>query len=259
VSGHRDLRRACLAAIVCGGLALALPVGFLSLLFLAPLAFYLTGYALVAAAFARQPLEKPQAALFSVALSLAVLAVGALPLNYLPGGIRAGWWALALVLVVFAGCGVAARRRPAPPRRSRPAARPLPRPGAAVVLGFTLAFLCAGVAVAASFVPLPADKAIGYTELWALPGEEGKADVEIGISSEEQDTRGYELRVALPGRRQVFHRRFSLDPGERWLLPLSLDEPVGEGRVLRAVLFRDDLPRVPYRRVVLRGPPGGGE
>ena len=117
---HGDLRRACAAALICGLGALLVPVPALSLLLLAPLAFYLTGYTIIEAAFARRELERPQAALFSVGASLAVLALATLPLNYFPGGITAASWSLLLVTVVLLGAWAAGRRRPrptSPPRR----------------------------------------------------------------------------------------------------------------------------------------------
>ena len=52
----------------------------------------------------------------SVGLSLAMLALGSLVLNYVPGGIRACSWAVLLVLVVLAASREAAlRRRPRRP------------------------------------------------------------------------------------------------------------------------------------------------
>ena len=53
--GHRDLRGAATAALACALLALLLPFAPLSLLFAAPLAFFLPGYAITCAAFAKRP------------------------------------------------------------------------------------------------------------------------------------------------------------------------------------------------------------
>ena len=123
--GHGDLEAAVGGAALCALLALFLPFDALRLLVGAPLLFFLPGYAITAAVFARGRIERRHFLVFSVGLSLAVLALGALVLNYLPGGIRGGWWALLLFLVVLGACRGAALRRPR--RAGAPIAWSLPR------------------------------------------------------------------------------------------------------------------------------------
>ena len=108
---HRDLRTVALAAIFFTVPALVIPLAWLSFLLLAPLAFFLSGYAILLASFVEGPQPWPRAFWFSLALSLAVLALLPLPLNFL-GGLTPATWAIALVLVVLVACGVAAGRRP---------------------------------------------------------------------------------------------------------------------------------------------------
>ncbi len=112
MKGHKDLRLVCLLALASAALALLLPWGPLCLVVALPLVLFLPGYALVAAIFAHGKIPLRHLLVLSIGLSLAVLALGALLLNYLPGGIRAGWWALLLVIVVFAAARGAAIRRP---------------------------------------------------------------------------------------------------------------------------------------------------
>src|SRR4029077_18937869 len=101
--GHGDLEAAYASAALCALLTLALPFEPLRMLLAAPLALFLPRYAIPAAIFARRRIERRQFLLFSLGLSLAVLALGALVLNYVPGGIRAWSWALLLFLAVR-GC-----------------------------------------------------------------------------------------------------------------------------------------------------------
>ncbi|HEY4779357.1 MAG TPA: DUF1616 domain-containing protein, partial [Solirubrobacterales bacterium] len=110
--GHGDLEAACTGATLCALLTLVLPFEPLRMLLAAPLTLFLPGYAISAAIFARRRIERRQFLLFSLGLSLAVLALGALVLNYVPGGIRAWSWALLLFLVVLGCCRGAALRRP---------------------------------------------------------------------------------------------------------------------------------------------------
>ena len=97
-----------------------------------------------------------QSLVLSLGLSLAVLALGGLLLNYLPGGIRAVSWALLLVLVVLAGCRAAALRRPR--RRRRPPhagrGRGSPRREAGLLAGGAALAIVAALVLA--FVPLSA-------------------------------------------------------------------------------------------------------
>src|SRR4029077_1013593 len=102
--GHGDLEAAYASADLCALLTLALPFEPLRMLLPAPLALCLRGSAITAAIFARRRTERRQFLLFSLGLSLAVLALGALVLNYVPGGIRAWSWALLLFLVLLGCC-----------------------------------------------------------------------------------------------------------------------------------------------------------
>lgn len=244
--GHRDLRRTVTAALLCALLALLLPFTPLSLLFVAPLAFFLPGYAITCAAFAKHPPERTLLALISVGLSLAVLALGALPLDLLPGGIRAGWWALLLVLVVVAACRAAALRRPRPLSRT-PAWRPArPGRGEAALLG--VGGLSAVVAMVLIFVPLSATNAIGYTELWIEPLT--SSEVLIGVGNGEQREAHYTLELRANGRDKPFAvRQLNLERGEQAELTVPVPPAGGDRDVKVGVtLFRQGVIK-PYRRV----------
>src|SRR5262249_13936171 len=135
VKGHRDLELATRGAIICALAALILPLEALRVAFAVPLALFLPGYAIAAASFARRPLVGPPLLLLSIAFSFCVLALGALPLNYVPGGVQELSWALLLLLVILNGCRLAALRRPAPrARRARPASW-RPRRAEALLIG----------------------------------------------------------------------------------------------------------------------------
>lgn len=247
--GHADLRGAIAAAVLCALLALVPPFGPLRLVFAAPLTLFLPGYAIVAAAFARRPLDRPKLVLLSVGLSLAVLALGSLVLNYLPGGIRSGSWALLLVLVVVGACRAAALARPAGagPKFNRP--RFSPSRGEA---GLLAAGAVAGiVAIVVAFLPMPASNAIGYSEMWIQPFEGSRAaGVEVGVGNRTHQRSSYELRVRFGGRAPATVRDFALDPGEDELLRLfTAAPPPGRPLPVAATLFRKGKPDRPYRRV----------
>lgn len=251
--GHRDLRIAAALALVCALLAPLLPVEVLSLLFALPLAFYLPGYALTAATFARHPIERPQLLLLSLGLSLCVLALGALLLNYVPGGIGPVSWAVLLVLVVLNGCRVAALRRPKARAGAKAMARPKLRLTATAAGLLAGALLCTTAALALTFTTTSAMHADGYTALWLLPPtpkDARQGGARVGVNNEEQKRVNYQLQVRVGNLPSEVVRRFSLDPGETRVLKLAPPAPTSNGAVaVEARLFRRDKPGNVYRSV----------
>lgn len=252
--GQRDLRMVAWAAALCAVLALLTPWEAVSLIFAAPLTLVLPGYAIVAAAFAGRELDGPRRAVLSVALSLATLALGALVLNYAPGGIRGFSWAVLLVAVVLAACRAAAVRR-----KGKIAAIPRPRLRLSrIELGLALGGLAAVVAalVLASST-MPAGKALGFTEMWILPVPgSGGSEARIGVKSEEQATTGFDLGIRVGRKGGIVRHSFSLAPGESRVFtvgpPAALvgpAAPVGQAIPVVATLLLDADPRHVYRRV----------
>ena len=245
MKGHGDLRLATAAALLCALLALLIPVADIALVFAVPLALILPGYAITAAAFAGRRLAWPQFLLLSIALSLAVLVLGSLLLNYV-GGIHPLSWAILLVLVVLAACRAAALRRGKAgkgPRWPRPRLRGLE---VAMVLGGAAA---AAVALGLSSSSVPVKDAIGYTQLWVLPEPgSGGREVQVGVRSQQQASTDYDLRVRI-GRHALARRSFRLAPGETHLVKLRAP-PGSEGTVpVIATLLRHNRPFSVYRRV----------
>jgi Protein of unknown function (DUF1616) len=246
---HGDLEATVAAAALCALLALMLPFEALRLLLAAPLALLLPGYAISAAIFARRPIQRRHLLLFSLSLSLAVLALGTLVLNYVPGGIRAWSWALLLFLVVLGCARGAALRRPR--GTGAPIVLTRPRVGAAQAALSAAGGLALLAALVVAFTPLTATNATGFTEIWInpLPGDNG---VRVGIGSAERDDASYRLVVNFGGSREVT-RRIELRPGQNQVLALgesaALTSPVAIP--VTATLFRADsrAPNRPFRRV----------
>lgn len=251
MKGHRDLRLVALATLLCAVLAPLLPFVIVSLPFALPLALFLPGYALTAAIFARRSLPAPQLLLLSLGLSLCVLALGALLLNYVPGGIGPVSWALLLALVTLGSCWAAARRRPGQPASGLALPRlQVNRAGAGLLLG---ALLCVAAALALNFTTLAAEHADGYTEMWLLPPAPNNAaagGARVGVTSQEQEPTAYSLRIQLGDRSREVVRSFSLDPGQTRVQRLgSRSSPSSAPVPVRAELFLRDEPDDVYRRV----------
>jgi uncharacterized membrane protein len=251
--GHRDLRLVTAAAAACALLALVLPVEVLSLVFMAPLAFFLPGYAVVSAIFVRARLVTPVMLTLAIGTSLSILALGALVLNYAPGGVRGLGWAILLVGLTAAACRLAAIRRPSTEGRWHPSWHAPNRSQAAFLVA---AVVVAAGALALAFVNFPADQAIGYTELWMQPyAAGGKVGVRVGVGSNEQHRTVYELRVRIK-RGGPTVRRFALEPGESRVLRVASAQIGGGGpERAAAVLLRPYHSDRPYRRVSGWTPP----
>lgn len=245
--GHKDLRLTAAAAVVSALLALVLPVPWLSMLVAAPLFFLLPGYALASVAFARRPRGLAPLLALTLGLSLSVLALGSLVLNYTPGGLRAVPWALFLTLVTVLGCRGAAVRRG--PSRQAPLPRlRRPRPSAGVALSAAGAAL--GIAaIAIAFVTFDAPDAVGYTEMWMRPAPASQA-VSVGVGSQEQEDTRYRLEIERARTSRTLSRSLSLDPGESEVLRIPIPgAPATRPERVIATLYRADSPGRPYRRV----------
>jgi hypothetical protein len=247
MKGHKDLRLACLLAIASAALTLLLPWGPLCLVVALPLVFFLPGYALAATIFARGRIPLRHLLVLSVGLSLAVLALGALPLNYLPGGVRAGWWALLLVIVVFAAARSAAIRRPS--RRAAPSPSWKPQLNPAKTGLSALGALAVVAAIVLAFIPVGAKDALGYTQMWIKPLEGAKTGVEIGVGSGEQRKASYRLWVKFGKGEAPQGRYFTLAPGETRLVRLLTEKQPAATEQVSAALFKQGGPGRAYRRV----------
>jgi uncharacterized membrane protein len=247
VRGHKDLRLVAATAVASALLALILPVPWLSLLVGLPLFFLLPGYALASLVFARRPRGLAPLLALTLGLSLSVLALGSLALNYMPGGLRALPWALFLVLVTLLACRGAAlrrgRRHPAPLSRLR-------RPGLST--GVVMSAVGAALAIAAiaiGFVTFDAPDAVGYTELWmrAAPASEA---VRIGVGSQEQERSAYRVEIERARKPSRSARSLSLSPGESKVLRVRVPGgPATRPERVIVTLYKADSPGRPYRRV----------
>lgn len=234
-------------AAACAVVALLVPVVPIRVLAALPLALFLPGFALAAAIFPGAEAGRRQRLVLCLGLSLIVLALGSLLLDVAPGGIRSGWWALLLFLVVLGGCRGAALRRSSPPRGSILPRRPRLRMANAALL--SLGALGTVAALVLAFVPLGAKHAEGYTEMWIRPlGGASKTGVEIGVGSREQHPTGYSLKIRVGGAPLGGRREFSLRPGQSKTLGFSTPASGGGSVPVSATLFKDGEAGA-YRRV----------
>jgi uncharacterized membrane protein len=247
VRGHRDLKLACGAAVLCALVAALVPLELVRLVAALPLTLFLPGYAIVAVAFGSRELAPPKRIVLSVGTSLMVLVLGAFVLNIFPFGLRTASWAVLLPLVVIAAARGAALRRDPADRVARRRAT-VPRPALASPAIVAVALLIAAAALVLAQKPLPADNAAGYSALWMLPTDSREDAVAVGVISSEHDYTSYRLKVSL-GKSQSKTYRIHLYPGEEQVYEVDVP-PRASGRThVVATLYRKGRPGHVYRRV----------
>lgn len=239
-----------------------------------PFVLFLPGYALIAAIFPRRgwPDAVERLAMSGV-VSLAVVALIGIALNYSPWGVRAesivGFVGLFIVLASFLGL-LHRRLIPAGDRQDLGPrslavwaslnAKLLAYPGA-VAVGVLAAVAVIALAVPGAGRRGPSEP---FTEFYLL-GADGTAEgyptaltvgeparVKFGIVNREGAEAEYSASLLINGRQVRQFGPITLLPGERQerLVTFRLSEP-GEGQAVRLILHRDGQ-TAPYRSLHLR-------
>jgi uncharacterized membrane protein len=232
--------------LACAVGALITPLGPVRVVFAAPLALILPGYALTAALFGSRRPDRWQWLPLTLGVSLSCLALGAILLNYAPGGIGGLAWAILLVLVVLGSCAVAARRRGRPGRGPILVATLRPSPMTAILGIASMAMATAALVLAQATVD--ADHIDGYTQLWIALPNTTDASARIGVTSEQQQRRTYRLEIEVEDRSSPVVRSFSLEPAQTHVVTIRSDQAASPVR-FKARLFRRGNPNTVYRRV----------
>jgi uncharacterized membrane protein len=239
---------AFVAVLACAGLLTALlpaPV-WLRALLLTPFVLIMPGYALAANFFAPNTVGASERAVYAVALSIAVTAIGGL-LTQLLFGLGREAWAVGLFLVTVGATGRVLLTRPLPaPRPWR-----VPWTLAPACLAFVLAAVIAGAAIISASDGLQdAQAKIRFTDFWLLPGAGASTDtVRVGVRSHEGAATAYTLRL-YRNRAPISTRVLRLQPGDRWERSLT----IGSGprsTPVTAILNREGEP---YRRLDVTPP-----
>src|SRR5260370_13244709 len=245
-----------------------------------PLVLVLPGYALMASVFPKRSLGAVECLVFSLGLSLVIVVLGGLVLNWTPFGLRASSWSLLLGSITLGACAVAlARRRGlrtchaertrsisalfrtchAERMRSISALYGLLRIKGVgltfrqgLLLGMAVVIICGAIAISnigAAQQPFP-----GFTQLWNLPagGANPKNAVRLGVSNMESTAMEYSLAVNVDGKVVKLWPSIDLKPSEKWETTLMLPQTAHIGAVrVEVVLYRTNAPATIYRHVVL--------
>ena len=242
-----------------------------------PFVLFLPGYALIAALFpAKSDLDGIERTALSFGLSIAVVPLIGLGLNYTPWGIRLVPILISLSIFTLIMCGIAYFRRTSLPETEafevpfKAAALSLkaeilekPESGLDKALTIFLVFsilLSVGTLVYVVVTPKEGEH---FTEFYIL-GPEGKADnyptnyslgqsgnVIVGVVNHEYSPVNYTMELRLQNQSLPLPENFqkiSLAHNETWEKPLTITPPVaGQNMKLEFLLFNETEKTIPYR------------
>lgn len=242
-----------------------------------PLVLFLPGYALIAALFpAKSDLDGIERTALSFGLSIAVVPLIGLGLNYTPWGIRLLPILISLSIFTLAMCGLAYLRRAKLPEADafevpfRKTALELkaeildkPEPGLDKALTIILVLSILLSVTTLIYVVITPKEGEHFTEFYLL-GPEGMADnyptnytqgesgtVIVGVVNHEYRPVNYTMDVRLENRSLPLPedmQQVTLAHNETWEKPLTLTPPVaGKDMKLEFLLFNETDKNTPYR------------
>ncbi len=224
----------------------------------AAIVFILPGYALTRALFVHATLSVAEQVAGSIGASVGVAIVLGQVLNVTPWGVRPASWTIGLCSVTLAAAAVAAwrgRGRGAIEKAPPVATRRHLRTTAAGWVPFIPTGLIAGAAFWIATTGAAQEPAHGFTQLWIVPVAATAAGprVDVGVASMEVQTVRYLLQLKIGSRVIREWSMIVLQPHQQWDGTITVPT-TGLGRSkgvsIVALLYRRDMPRSVYRRVV---------
>jgi uncharacterized membrane protein/LysM repeat protein len=245
-----------------------------------PFILLLPGYVLVAALFpGKEDLDSIARAALSFGLSIAIVPLIGLALNYSPWGIRLNPILAFVSLFIVMGAGAAMYRRQAlPPEEAFAINFPLPRWSQvrlATVAQAVVVVLCLiGLGAAAAFLATSRGSSERFTEFYIL-GPDGRAEgypqtlelgdsltVILGVVNHEGADAAYEIEATVDGQAASLIDSARLKDGERWEESVTLvPHQAGNSQKVEFLLHKEEMDGVDeaYRTVHLwvdvEGPP----
>jgi len=237
-----------------------------------PFVLLLPGYVLVAALYPRkEDLDSVERVALSFGLSIAIVPLIGLALNYSPWGIRLNPILAFVSLFIVMGAGAAMYRRQAlPPEEAFAIVVPLPRWSQvrlATVAQAVVVVLCLiGFGAAAAFLATSRGSSESFTEFYILDPE-GRAEgypqtlelgdgltVILGVVNHEGGDASYEMEATVDGQVAALIDSVRLKDGERWEELVTLvPNQAGNSQKVEFLLYKEEMDGVDeaYRAVHL--------
>lgn len=233
-------------SVIAIATALAAPTfagqGIVSLVAL-PLVLVLPGYALSAALLPASRGSLEETALHSLGLSLALVVLLGLGLNFTPWGLGLLSWATALPALTVAGCLVAFIRRRGASRPVRVASAQRVGAGLGVQSGifFGLSLLVLISALAVTRLSLAAEPTPEFAQLWMQPADPaGQNRYDLGVRNAGPTPAVFRLEASVGDTLVYQFSEITLAPGETWERIVEMPSPSANMEKLKAELYQQD-------------------
>jgi uncharacterized membrane protein len=213
-----------------------------------PLVVVLPGFALTPVIFPQRYLTVAEQLLLNLGLSLTLVVLSGLILDWTPWGLQTLPWAIFLGSITVVAGGISLLRhgwKPLIPLRELDL-----RINLRALTLFTLAGL---IVIAALLVARNAalqTNAPGFTQLWLLPGDKaGQDQLRLGLNNQEGAVVTYKLQVKLGSLVVQEWPALSLKPLEQWETLVTLPPNLHSGDKIEALLYKAGAPDTVYRQV----------
>lgn len=236
---------------------------FIGILLVLPLVFVVPGYTLTEILFrgrlffrsrafphersllpVRQPVGVTDQIVLSLGLSLAIDILVGFGLNFLPIGLQASSWALALGLLttVFVLFTVFLRQKDSERIASVSGIRVTAANG--LLLGLAAVVIIASVWLA---LIRPLNPQPSFTQLWMLPAQNNSCSVSIGMQSFETTSLTYRVVVEINNTHTNSWPAIVLSPQQKWSRSITVTPGNRSILNIQVQLYRNDKPDTIYR------------
>jgi Predicted membrane protein len=191
-----------------------------------------------------QPVGMTDQIVLSLGLSLALDILVGFGLNFLPIGLQASSWALALGLLTIIFTLLTALLRQRDSERIARVSGVRITASNGLLLGLAVIVIGASVwlAMARPLNPQPS-----FTQLWMLPAQNNSCSVSIGVQSFETTSLTYRVVLKINNTHTNNWSSITLSPQQKWSRSVSVTPGNTSSLNIQAQLYRADKPDTIYR------------
>ncbi len=194
----------------------------------------------------RQPVGIADQIVLTLGLSLAIDVLVGFGLNFLPVGLQASSWALALGLCTTVLTLLAVFLRQKDSARAARAAKLHVTIYDGLLLGLAIVVVIAAVWLA---IIRPLDPQPSFTQFWMLPATNNDCSVSIGMQSFETTPVAYYVVMTINQAQTDSWLSIVLSPQQTWSRSVAVAPEKASSLYIEALLYRTDEPGKVYRNV----------
>ncbi|MGE5223988.1 MAG: DUF1616 domain-containing protein [Omnitrophica WOR_2 bacterium] len=212
---------------------------------MAPLVFFLPGYALTHLVFTSEQLDGWERILMSLGISLMVTIITGIILNQTPAGLQTTSWSIALASITLIAAVFALLKRRVMQAKKTPHLENRFRVMPAILITSAV-ILTAG----AYFFARTTTNSLShsFTSLWITPVDKNQPNVlQVGVTNMENSTVNYRLTVQAGGKVLEQFPSIPLQSGKTWNSQVNISGVTTASGPVTADLYRLDSPSKIYR------------